>query len=148
MVHALAVLAHAPAGQAVEHDLARHVEVDHEIEVVVAHQPVELARLAHRAREAVEHEPVVERAARREALLHDPDDDVVGYELAAVHVALGLEPERRSERRLGPEDVAGRQMRDAVPLPQTLGLGSLAGPLLPEQHEPRLPVPAQLRNPS
>ena len=49
--------------------------------------PVELLGLRQRAREAVEHEAVLERAAACEALLDDADDDLVGHELAAVHVA-------------------------------------------------------------
>ena len=98
MVHALAALAHPPAGEPVEHDLARHVDVDRDVERVAVEHPVELLGLLQRAREPVEHEAVVERAARREALLDDADDDLVGDELARVHVPLGLEPERGAQR--------------------------------------------------
>ena len=65
----LAVLAHPPAGQAVEHDLARHVEVDREVERAAVEHAVELLGLVQRAGEAVEHEAVLQRAAGREALL-------------------------------------------------------------------------------
>ena len=44
-----------------------------EVEGAAADHPVELSGLVQRAREAVEHEPVVERTARREALLDDAD---------------------------------------------------------------------------
>ncbi len=97
MVHALAVLADAPAGQTVEHDLPRDIEVDREVEGAAVEDAVELLGLGQRARETVEHEAVVERAAGREALLDHADHDLVGDELAAVHVALGFEPERGPE---------------------------------------------------
>ena len=149
MVHALAVLAHAPAREPVEHDVARHVEVDREVERPTVEHPVELLRLVHRAREAVEHEAVAERAAGREALLDDADHDLVGDELAAVHVALGLEPERGALRRLGAEELARREMGDAEVLAEARRLGALAGTLLAEQHEARQRQgSAQLRNPS
>ncbi len=44
-----------------------------------------------------------------------PDRDVVGHELAALHVAPRLEPDRGAVRDGGPEQVAGRDVRDAEP---------------------------------
>ena len=149
VVDALAVLAHPAPGQAVEHDGARDVEVDREVEGVCADDAVELLGLVQVAREAVEHEPVVERAARREALLHQPERDLVGDELALVHVALGLEPERGAVGRLVAKHVAGRKVREAKMLSEARGLGALAGTLLAQQHQARLRrQPGQLRNPS
>ena len=149
MVHAVAVLADPPPGQPVEDDLARHVEVDHEVERIAVEHAVELLGLMHRAREAVEYEAVVERATGREALLDDADHDVVGNEFALVHEALGLEPECSALRGLLAEHVAGRQVRDAVMLRETRSLRPLAGTLLAEQHQLRLRIEvAQDRNPS
>ena len=101
MVHALAALAHPPAGQPIEHDRPRHVEIDGEVERPPVEHAVELLGLVQRPRETVEHEAGVERAAGREALLDHADHDLVGDELAAVHVALRFESERGTRRRLG-----------------------------------------------
>ena len=97
--------------------------------------PVELARLVQRAREPVEHEAAAERTARDHALLDDADDDLVGHELARVHVALRLEPERGSLRGLRAEHVAGRDVDHAEVIRQTGRLRALPGTLPPEQHE-------------
>ena len=132
-----AVLAHPPAGDAVEHDLAWDVEVDHEVERVAVEDPLELLGLGQRAREAVEHEAVARADRRRRALLDDADHDLVGDELAGVHVALGLEPERGALRDRGAEHVARREVRDAVVLGEPRGLRALSGTLLAEQHEAR-----------
>ena len=145
----LAALADAPAREAVEHDVARDVEVDREVEGPAVEHPVELLRLVHGAREAVEHETVAERTTGREALLDDADHDLVGDELAAVHVALGFEPERGALLRLGAEELARREMGNAEVVAQARRLGSLPCPLLTEQHEARKRQgSAQLRNPS
>ena len=107
----------------------------HEIERSAVEHPLELLGLRQRAREAVEHEAVVERAALGEVLVDDPDDDVVGHELAAVDVALGLVADGRAGGDGGAEQVAGREVLDAVVLGQPRGLRALAGSLLAEQHE-------------
>ncbi len=88
-----------------------------------------------RAREAVEDEAVAERTAGDDALLDDTHDDLVGDEIARIHVALGLEAERGPLRGLGAEHVAGRDMDHPVVVRQTGRLGALTGTLSPEQHE-------------
>ncbi len=135
MVHALTALADAPARDAIEHDLARDVEIDDEMERRSRDHTVELARLMQRAREAVEHEAVAERTARDHALFDHADDDLVGDEIARVHVALRLEPERGSLRGLRSEHVSGRDMNHAEVFRQTGRLSALPGTLSPEQHE-------------
>ena len=149
VVHALAALAHAPAGEPVEHDVAGHVEVDREVERATVENAVELLRLMQRARESVEDEAVAERAAGREALLDHADHDLVGNELAAVHVALGLEPERGALLRLRAEELSRGEMGDAEVLAEARRLSPFAGALLAEQNQARLRRGrAQLRNPS
>ena len=149
VVHPLAALAHAPAGEPVEHDVTRHVEIDGQVERVAHDHPVELLGLVQGPRKPVEDESVAERAARREALLDHADHDLVGHELAAVHEALRLEAERGSLRRLGAEDLARREMGHPVVVAETRGLSPLTGTLLAEQHQARQrPSPGQLRNPS
>ena len=149
VVHALTVVADAPARDSVEDDLAWDLEVDGEIEGRRTEHAIELTRLGHGAREPVEHEAVAERPAGHDALLEDAHHDLVGDELALVHVPLCLEPKRGTEPRLRAEDLAGRQVHDGVVIGEPAGLGSLAGTLLAEQHEARRRPPhAQLRNPS
>ena len=57
---------------------------------------------------------------------HDPDHDLVGDELAAVHERLGLAPDRRPRLHRRAQHVAGRDLRDAELLDQALGLRALA----------------------
>jgi len=138
VVGALAVLAHAPARNAVEHDLAR---TSRSITRSSGHDPS--TRSSSFACGTVrgnpsEHEPVAERAARHHALFDDADDDLVGHQLTRIHEALRLEPERGALHRLGAEHVAGRDARRLIVLGKPRRLRSLAGALLPQQHEPRL----------
>ena len=86
--------AHPATGQALEHDVAGHVEIDGEIERQPVEDPVQLDRLVPVPGEPVEHEAPLERAAvGGEALLDEADGDIVGDQLASIHVVLGLEPE-------------------------------------------------------
>ena len=138
MVHPLAVLADAPARDAIEHDLAGDVEVDHEMQWGTGDDPVELPGLVQRARETVEDEAAAERTARHHRLLDDADDDLVGNELARVHETLRLETERGSLRGLRTEHVARGDMDHAEVVRETGRLRALTGTLPPEQHEPGL----------
>ena len=63
MIRGPALHAHASAGDALQHDLGRHVEVGHDVEGVVAEGDVELDRLSLRAREPVEHEAAADQGA-------------------------------------------------------------------------------------
>jgi hypothetical protein len=71
---------------------------------------VEGLGLRRRARKAVKDEALVACPAPK-ARRHEPDDDGVGHELAGVHVALRLEPERRpfftAARRMSPVEMCG-----------------------------------------
>ena len=58
--------------------------------------------------------PAASRLA--EPVEQHPDRDVVGDELAALHVAARLEPDRRAVADGGAEQVAGRDVRDTEPL--------------------------------
>ena len=61
-----------------------------------------------------------------EAGAHHLDRHRVGDEIARVHVALGLDTERGLLGEVGPEEVAGGDVRHVEPLGQPLGLSSLA----------------------
>ena len=56
-----------------------------------------------------------------------PDRDLVGHELAALHVAAGLEADRRAFLDGRPEQVAGGDVGHAQPFGEDRGLGALAG---------------------
>jgi hypothetical protein len=91
-------------------------------------------RLAHRARKAVEDDPRP-CGGTAQRLGHHADGDLVGDELAALHVLprgltqLGSRGERRSEQ------VARRQVHQAQLARKRLRLGPLAGPDRTDQQQ-------------
>ena len=98
---------------------------------------LERLRLRHRAREAVEDEPVAGLVAV-EAVHDHADDQLVGHEVAAVHVLLGLPAELRLVLHRLAQDVAGREVGKVEVVDQPLGLGALPGPGRAEQDEVQL----------
>ena len=80
-------------------------------------------------------EAVVEQAPVVELLAHHPDHDLVGHEVAPVHVRDGLEPGGRARSRRGAEQITGGEVHHAVVLRDAHGLGALPGTLLPQQDE-------------
>ena len=80
---------------------------------------------------------MLERAALDEPLVDQPDDGVVGHELAGVHVALGFEARRGALGRGRAEEIARGQVLDGIVLGKVRGLRALAGSLLAEQHQAR-----------
>ena len=62
-----------------------------------------------------------------QALGHDADDDLVGDQLARVHIGLGLQPDGRAVLDGGAEDVAGGDGGDAQLGTEDLSLGAFAG---------------------
>ena len=94
--------------------------------------------LVDRAREAVEDEAVA-RVLLLEALDDHRDDQVVGNELAGVHVALGLACRARSRRSTSPRSMSPVAMYgEPEVVLQPLGLGALAGAGRAEQDEVQL----------
>src|SRR5262249_22305291 len=84
----------APAGDAIDDQLIRDLEQQHDVErdAGLAERGVERRGLRARAREAIEHEP--RSAVRlRQPLEHDRYSHFIGYEAAEFHVAIELEPE-------------------------------------------------------
>jgi hypothetical protein len=104
---------------------------------MVLERGFELLGLAERARKTVEDEAVLDRLALGEALDDDPEHEVVGHEVASVHVALRLAPCRRAGGDGGAEQVASGDVRDAVPLGEAGGLRPFPRPLLAQQDKPR-----------
>jgi hypothetical protein len=123
VVHALAVLADASSGDAVDHDVARHFEVDRDVERGAPEHTIQLARLDKRAREPVEHEPVAQRPTGDDAFLDDSDDDLVGHELPASMNRLASRPNAVPARGLRAEQVAGREVREAEVVSEARWLG-------------------------
>jgi hypothetical protein len=89
------------------------------------------------AREAVEDEAVLHGTPLDEVLLHDADDDVVGHQLAGVHVGLHLGTDGRAVLDRGAEDIAGGQVLDAETLGEHRGLRALPRARLAEQDDTR-----------
>src|SRR6185503_1991135 len=101
-----------------------NVDLEHVIHgyAVLAHR----GRLGKRPRKAVEQ--VAVRAVRRlEPLRDEPQDDVVGNEIAGIHHFLGSDAERRSRGYRRTQHVTRRYLRDRVRLRDEGGLGAFAG---------------------
>src|SRR3954462_5415259 len=92
----VAVRAHAPAGEALDDVVLGHVDEQRggQTPVDLLQRLVERLGLRGRAREAVEEE-AVGGVLLGEAVEDDADDHVVGDEVAAIHVLLGLLAEVR-----------------------------------------------------
>jgi hypothetical protein len=101
----------------------------------------ELLGLRDGPREAVEEEPDL-RIGLGQAVLHHRHGDLVGDEVAGVHVDLRLLAELGLTADVGPEDVARRDRRNAEPTGDDLRLGALArsgGPQEDDAHYFRNP---------
>jgi hypothetical protein len=72
---------------------------------------------------------------RLELALDHADDQIVGNELAAVHVALRLDPERRPRAAVRAQDVAGRDLPVAEALLEHLRLRAFARTRRTEEDE-------------
>ena len=62
-----------------------------------------------------------------EPVQQQADDDLVGHQLARVHVPTGLDPERRAVADGRPEQVAGRDHGDPEAIGEQRRLGALPG---------------------
>ena len=104
------------------------VDLDGELDLaaLLAQDVVEGLGLGAVAREAVE-DDALRRIALGEPVQEHPDGDVVGHELAAVHVAARLQPDRRAVADGGPEQVARRDVRQPEVPREGRRLGPLAG---------------------
>ena len=71
-----------------------------------------------------------------EPVLDHPDGHLVGDQVAGVHVLAGLEAELGPLAHVGPEDVAGGDLRDGEVRGDELRLGALAGSRRPDEYEP------------
>ncbi len=74
-------------------------------------------------------------SGRPQALADQPEDDLVGHELARVHGGLGPLAEFRAALDGVAQQVAGRHLRNALFVAQPLGLSALAGTGCAEQYE-------------
>ena len=81
--------------------------------------------LWHGAWKSVEQEPT--RGIRfGDALTKHPHDEIVGDELARIHVALGFDAEGRVALHVRAQHVSGRDVRHREPRSETWGLRALA----------------------
>ena len=93
--------------------------------------------LADRAGEAVQQEAVPSLGAV-DPFHHHPADEVVGHEVAPVHVGLGLFAEVAPLLDRSAQDVAGGVVGQPEVRDEPLGLGALAGAGWAEQDEVQL----------
>jgi hypothetical protein len=130
----------AAAGHAVDDHGVVDVDLDH---VLDAHaRGLHRLGLRDRARKAVEEKPAG-AIGGEDALLHQPGDDVVGDEVAAVHHRLGREPERRAGLDGAAQHVARRDLRNAVLLRDEARLRALAGTRTTQQDQAHAVAPRE-----
>ncbi len=151
VVGGAALGAYPPTRHALEHFFVVGLQVDHDVDAPGAGHFRQRLSLSHGAREAVEDEPG--GRARPEQVLPDhAHDNVVGHQLAPVHVRLEATPELGAAGGGGTESVARRDVGRPVDSRQAGRLGPLAGPLAPEDHHAKSGVGRRLshyrRNPS
>ena len=100
---------------ALEENSFVNLELDHrvEIELLLVQHAVERLGLRHGARKAVEDEAVV-GVGLGDAVGDDRHNDVVGYEFAARHDLLGVQPDRGAGGSRGTQHVTGGELNDSV----------------------------------
>jgi hypothetical protein len=129
-------LADPAIGHARDEIVERHVDVDRGVDPGAARGEgsIEGGRLADRPREAVEDRPAG-GVGLGETVEEDLHDRLVGNELARLHQALDLAPERAARLRDGPEEVARGEDRHAEMGSEHRRLCALAGPGSSEQDD-------------
>ena len=128
-----AVRADPTGGDALDHDLLGHLEVERQVDAVGTDERDQVLGLLLGPGEPVE-QPTGRGVRLREPLRDDAQHDLVAHELARVHDRLGLEPELGALLDRGAQHVAGGDVRHAVALGQAHRLGALAR-TLPSEHE-------------
>ena len=114
-----------PADELVRRDVDQHGDPDARV-ARSARASSSAPRLHVGPREAVEDHAAV-GVGPAEPVEQQADGDLVGHELARVHVAPGLDAERRPVADGGPEQVAGGHDRDPQPLGEERRLRPLPG---------------------
>ncbi len=126
--HATAVATGAAAGNASCQlrgvDLHQHDRIQRLADL--PQHRIERRGLIDGARKTVEDE-AAPRVGFRKALPDHAEHDVVFDQQASIHGLLCLQPERSSVGDGGAQQIAGGDLRNAVPLDQTLRLSALTG---------------------
>ena len=128
MIGGAALLADAASRCALDEVGCGNVDVEdaRELEPELLEDAVEGVRLLDRPREAVKDEAFL-AVVLGEALAHDTDGHAVRYELALVHIALGLAAEGRAFLDRRTEHVARGDMGNGERLDKFCRLGAFAG---------------------
>ena len=124
--------------QATDELVLRDVDVQGAIDSPAALREslVQRRGLCRVAREAIQDHAALGVVCRQPREQH-PDRDVVGHEMAALHVAPRLETDGRPVPNCSPEQVTGRHVGNLKPLCQDTRLRPLAGPGSPKKDHHR-----------
>ena len=119
-----AILAGPASGHTVDYRLVRYLDGQRTVDVDTC--LLERFGLGDGSRHTVE-DIAVFAVGLGEALVDDTDDDIVGNELAAFHICLSLQTDRRAVFHGRTEDVAGRNGGDREHTAQYLSLSTFTG---------------------
>ena len=141
--HSLAAAAGAAPGQPPDHFFLVHHQLEHhrQLGVQLGQHLLQRLGLGHVAREAVEQKPGL-RVVLGQPVADHRHGDLVGDEITAVHVLLGLGAEVGAVRNVEPEDVACGNARDRQVRCHEVGLSPFArsgGPNQDDAHYRRKP---------
>jgi hypothetical protein len=129
LVGRAALLADPTRREALGHEFDRHVEVDAELDAVVAEHGLERLGLADRAREAVEQDAALGvglfEAVGDQLITMSSETRSPASRIEATFLPSSFRPSRRCA------DVAGRDVRDAVLLGEHVHWVPLPAPCLP-----------------
>ena len=129
---------HAPAAHALNDFLVMDVDFDNCINKNFL--VFQRFSLCQGARKSIEKEAV--RAVRLgDALFHQPENYIVGYQTASIHDLLRLDTQRSPLLDRGAQHVAGRNLGNPVLFFDVVGLGSLSGTRTTEQNNTHLTSP-------
>jgi len=131
-----ALAAHPPGGQALQHDLGRHLQVDGHVDLDRIEQLGQGFGLMGGTGKAVENESPLRGVVAFESFGHGRHHQLVGDEVADRHVAGQITAELRAGFLRRPEHLPRRDVGYAEVAGQSAALGALPCTLLSEYDEP------------
>ena len=128
--------AHSPAGESLdEHFVGDRNVQDHQLaQLQLRHDLPKRFCLGDSSRKAVQEYPLVPDVLPCQPLTNHSDDQLIGHQVAGVHVGFRLLAKVRAVGHGVPQDVPGGQMDDVIFLDQAGRLCALPGPRRAEQY--------------